>query len=239
MIPLGDSPGKRRRFPFVMLLILAASIAMFVFQLSLGERGLQQFFYSAGVVPVEFTQGREVGPPPPFGVTWATLLTSMFMHGGFLHIGSNMLYLFVFGDNVEDQFGHIPFLVFYLVTGFAASAAHILLNAGSAIPSVGASGAIAGVLGAYIMMFPRSSIRTLLFIGPFITVTRVNAIFLIGFWFVTQLFSGLASLGANSEQTSGVAFWAHIGGFVAGFLLTPFLRARRRTDESLTVDYQR
>lgn len=232
VIPLGDSPGVRLRFPWVMLAILLANVGVFVYELGLGERGLQQLFLSAGVIPTEYTTGRNVGPPPPYGVTWTTLFTSMFMHGGFLHIGSNMLYLFVFGDNVEDRFGHLGFLAFYLLSGLAASAAHIALNPGSGVPSVGASGAIAGVLAAYLVMFPSASIRTLLFIGPFFTVTRISALFLIGFWFVTQFLSGIASLGVATEQTGGVAVWAHVGGFVAGLLLTPFFRGRGRASPS-------
>lgn len=234
MIPLGDSPGLRLRFPWVMLAILLANVGVFVYELGLGDRGLQQLFLSAGVIPLEYTTGQNVGAPPPYGITWTTLFTSMFMHGGFLHIGSNMLYLFVFGDNVEDRFGHLPFLVFYLLSGLAASAAHIALNPGSGVPSVGASGAIAGVLAAYLVMFPSASIRTLLFIGPFFTVTRISALFLIGFWFVTQFLTGVASLGATSEQTSGVAVWAHVGGFVAGLLLTPFFRGRERARKAFS-----
>ena len=228
MIPIGDAPGYRRRFPVVMLAILGVNVLVFVYEMSLGDRALQQLFFSAGVVPVEYTRGREVGLPPPYHITWLTLLTSMFLHGGFLHIASNMLYLFVFGDNVEDAFGHGIFLLFYLVCGVVASATHIVLNASSAIPSIGASGAIAGVLAAYLVMFPQASIRTLFFLGPFFTVTRISAVFLIGFWFVTQLLASFASLGAATEQTSGVAVWAHVGGFVAGLVLTPFMRPPRQ-----------
>jgi membrane associated rhomboid family serine protease len=209
-----------------MVAIVLANIAMFLYELSLGERALDQFFFSAGVIPSEYVTGRNIGPPPPGGVIYLTLLSSMFMHGGFLHIASNMLYLWVFGDNVEDRFGHLGFLIFYLVAGVIASLTHIFMNMGSQIPSVGASGAIAGVLGAYLVMFPGASIRTLLFLGPFIMLPRISAIFLIGFWFVSQAFAGLASLGATSEQTSGVAVWAHIGGFIAGVVLVPIFRRR-------------
>jgi membrane associated rhomboid family serine protease len=150
----------------------------------------------------------------------------MFIHGGFLHIGSNMLYLWVFGDNVEDRFGHLGFLVFYLLSGVLAGITHVVVNAASDIPSVGASGAVAGVLGAYLLMFPQAQVRTLLLLGPFILFPRISAVILIGFWFATQLLSGLASLEMTSEQTSGVAFWAHIGGFVAGFALALAFRPR-------------
>src|SRR5215203_6332623 len=213
-----------------MFAILVVNIAVFIYELSLGDRGLEQFFYSAGVIPSEYLTGRDLRAPAPGGVIYVTLFTSMFMHGGFLHIASNMLFLWVFGDNVEDKFGHIGFLIFYLVCGVIASLTHIFMNTGSNVPSVGASGAIAGVLGAYLVMFPGATIRTLVFLGPFILLPRISAIFMIGFWFLTQAFSGLASLGATTEQTSGVAVWAHIGGFVAGFLLALVLRPRRPSE---------
>jgi membrane associated rhomboid family serine protease len=154
----------------------------------------------------------------------------MFVHGGFLHIASNMLYLWVFGDNIEDALGHGMFLAFYLASGIAAGLTHVFVNAGSDIPSVGASGAVAGVLGAYLLMFPSAQVRTILFLGPFITVTRVSALLLIGFWFVTQLISGIAALDVEAQQTVGVAFWAHIGGFVAGLVLAAVLRPRRHLE---------
>jgi rhomboid family protein len=225
VIPLSDDP-PRRSTPLVMIAIVLANIAVFLYELSLGDRGLEQFFFSAGVIPAEYLTGRNIGPPPPGGIIYLTLFTSMFMHGGFLHIASNMLYFWVFGDNVEDRFGHLGFLIFYLVSGVIASLTHIFMNMGSQIPSVGASGAIAGVLGAYLVMFPGASIRTLVFLGPFIMLPRISAIFLIGFWFLSQAFAGLASLGATSEQTSGVAVWAHIGGFLAGIVLVPVFRRR-------------
>ncbi len=215
-----------------MLAIFIANILVFVYEATVASEGpqaIQGLFLSAGVVPVEFTHGTEVGPLPPLGIRWAALFTSMFLHGGLLHIASNMLYLFIFGDNVEDRFGHLGFLLFYLVSGIAAGLTHILLNSNSSVPSVGASGAIAGVLAAYLLLFPHASIRTLLFIGPFFTVTRISAIFLIGFWFVTQFFAGIASLGADTEQTSGVAVWAHVGGFAAGLVLTLVFRPREPT----------
>jgi membrane associated rhomboid family serine protease len=227
MIPLRDDPGPRRLFPWVMLALVAANVAVFIYELGVGgPQELQRLFASAGVVPVEYTQGRPVGPPPPFGITWTTLVTSMFLHGGFLHIGSNMLYLVIFGDNVEDRMGHARFLVLYLLCGIVAGLTHIALNPGSAIPSVGASGAIAGVLAAYLRLFPRASVRTLLIIGPFITFTRLSALILIGFWFVTQFLAGILSLGARTEETGGVAVWAHIGGFVAGLVLCQLMRRR-------------
>src|SRR5919199_3047132 len=187
MIPIKDYPGARRSFPWIMLAILVVNVLVFVFELGVGDpNSLDQLFLSAGVVPVEFTRGVQVGPPPPFDLPWITLFTSMFLHGGLLHIGSNMLYLFVFGDNVEDRLGHLRFLVFYFLSGIAAGLTHIYFNADSSIPSVGASGAIAGVLAAYLRLFPAAEVRTLLFIGPFITMPRISAAFLIVFWFITQ-----------------------------------------------------
>jgi membrane associated rhomboid family serine protease len=229
VIPVRDDPGEERRtFPWVMLVILVVNILAFLFELAMSDSTLNQFFLSAGVVPVEFTQGRDVPPPPPFGITWITLITSMFLHGGFLHIASNMLYLFIFGDNVEDRFGHFRFLVFYFVCGIVAGLTHIFVNGSSDIPSIGASGAIAGVLAAYLRLFPHAKVRTLLLIGPFILVPRIAAAFLIVFWFASQALAGVMSLGVQTEQTSGVAVWAHIGGFLCGLLLTELLRPRRR-----------
>ena len=228
MIPISDDPGPRRVTPVVTFTLVAINVAVFVYQLSLGN-GVEALVRSAGVVPLEYARGVDVSPAAPLGVYYTTLLTSMFLHGGFLHIGSNMLYLWIFGDNVEDRLGHLRFLIFYLLCGFGATAAHLFFNWGSPIPSIGASGAIAGVLGGYLVLFPSASIRTLLFLGPFITMTRVPAIILIGFWFITQLFSGVASIADGAEQTSGIAFWAHVGGFVVGLPLVLLLRQRGRT----------
>ncbi len=231
MIPVRDDPGEpRRSFPWVMLTILLVNLVAFVFELGVGDTGsLDNLFLSAGVVPVEFTRGQVVGPPPPLGVPWTTLITSMFLHGGFLHIASNMLYLFIFGDNVEDRLGHLRFLVFYFLCGIAAGLTHIAVNASSDVPSIGASGAIAGVLAAYLRLFPHARVRTLIFVGPIVLVPRIAAAFLIIFWFATQFFTGITSLGATTDQTSGgVAVWAHIGGFIAGLILVQIMRPRAR-----------
>ena len=230
MIPVRDDPGEpRRSFPWVMLGILLLNILVFIFELGFsGSGSLDTLFLEAGVVPVEFTRGVLVGPPPPLGMPWTTLFTSMFLHGGLLHIASNMLYLFIFGDNVEDRLGHFRFLIFYLLCGVIAGITHIVVNSGSPVPSVGASGAIAGVLAGYLRLFPHAQVRTLIFLGPIVLVPRIAAAFLIIFWFVTQFLSGVASLGATAEQTtSGVAVWAHIGGFIAGLVLVQLMRPRR------------
>jgi membrane associated rhomboid family serine protease len=231
MIPVRDDPGERRRsFPWVMLSILILNVLAFIFELGVGTSSLDNLFLAAGVVPVEFTRGVQIGPPPPLGITYTTLITSMFLHGGLLHIGSNMLYLFIFGDNVEDRLGHFRFLVFYLLCGIVAGITHIVVNANSDVPSIGASGAIAGVLAAYLRLFPHAQVRTLIFIGPLVLVPRIAAAFLIIFWFATQFLSGIMSLGATNE-TSGVAVWAHIGGFIAGLILLEVFRSRERRPE--------
>jgi len=225
MIPIGDDPGPRRSFPIVTLTLIAVNIAVFVYELTVPNT--DRLFQSAGVIPLEFATGRDIPPAAPYDVYYTTLITSMFLHGGFLHIGSNMLFLWIFGDNVEDRLGHVRYLLFYFLCGLAASAAHIYFNWGSPIPSVGASGAIAGVLGGYFLLFPKATVRTLLFLGPFVTITRIPAIIMIGFWFVTQLLAGVAAFG-QTEQTAGVAFWAHIGGFIVGLPLVLLLRQPER-----------
>jgi membrane associated rhomboid family serine protease len=229
MIPIKDYPGERRTFPWVMLTILVLNVIAFVFELGVADSSsLDNLFLAAGIVPVEFTRGVQVGPSPPLGMPWTTLFTSMFLHGGLLHIGSNMLYLFIFGDNVEDRLGHLRFLIFYFLCGLAAGITHIVANAGSSLPSIGASGAIAGVLAGYLVLFPHAQVRTLLFLGPFILVPRIAAAFLIIFWFITQFISSITSLGAPTESSGGVAVWAHVGGFVAGLILIQFIRPRVR-----------
>ena len=226
MIPLGDDP-RRHSFPWVTILLIVVNVLVFVSELGMSERELEIFVQSVGTVPVEIVSGRDIPPPSPVpGVVWVTLVTAMFVHGGFLHIASNMLYLWVFGDNVEDALGHTTYILFYVVAGILAGLAHVFVNVGSDIPSVGASGAIAGVLGAYLLMFPHAQVRTLIFLGPFITWPRISAVLLIGFWFLTQLVQGLASLNVTTHQTTGVAIWAHIGGFVAGVVLALILRRR-------------
>ena len=223
VIPIGDDP-RRRRFPFVMLLLLLANTLVFLYELSMGN-AVDVWVQSVGLIPVEVLSGRDVPPPAP-GPVGVTLFTSMFVHGGFIHFGSNMLYLWVFGDNVEDVLGHRRFLLFYFICGVTANLTHVFMNPGSVVPSVGASGAIAGVLGGYLVLFPRAQVRMLLFLGVFVTVTRISALLVIGFWFVSQLLSGLASLEVETYQASGVAVWAHIGGFIAGLVITILLRPR-------------
>jgi membrane associated rhomboid family serine protease len=212
MFPVGDDNVKGAGPSFVNWVLIAINVLVFIFQATMDPSSMQEFVNRYGVIPVEILQGNNL----------ISLLTSMFLHGGWMHLIGNMLFLWVFGDNIEHSLGHIGYLLFYLAGGLAATAAHILLNTGSTIPSVGASGAISAVLGAYIVMFPQSRVK-MLFLGRGFGVTRVSALVFLGIWFATQLFSGVASIGAETAQTGGVAFWAHIGGFVfgliAGFLL--------------------
>lgn len=234
MFPISDI-NRSRTFPIVNVLLILINILVYIHEvrlsgsLNLGDtsRQLANFFYSYSVIPAEFTRGVDVGAPTIQPV-FLTLFTAMFMHGGLLHIAGNMLYLWIFGDNVEDNMGHLKYLMFYLVCGVAAGAAHILFNASSRTPSLGASGAIAGVLAAYLVLFPHARVRTLIFFFGFITFTRVSAVLLIGLWFVLQLFQGLADLGNPTAEGGGVAVWAHVGGFAAGFLLVFLFRGPRR-----------
>jgi len=233
MIPIQDSPLEpRRTFPVVMLLLTAANIALFAYELSLGPN-IGCFVRAYGAMPAEITTGRGLVPGAPSPI-YLTLLTSMFIHGGILHVGGNMLFLWVFGDNVEDALGHLVFLGFYLFCGVIAGLAQVVANPFSSVPSIGASGAIAGVLAAYLVLFPDATVRTLLLVGPFITFTRISALFMIGVWIVLQLASALLEL-TPVTTGSGVAFWAHLGGFGAGFLVTlawrGLMRERRVNSE--------
>lgn len=216
MFPIGDDNVRGSGPAWVTYALIAINVLVFLLESTMDPNALQAFFNQWAVQPVEILAGQEL----------ITLLTSMFLHGGWMHLIGNMVFLWVFGDNIEHTLGSIPYLLFYLAGGLAASAAHILTNSTSDIPSLGASGAIAAVLGAYIVMFPRSQIRALLLLGFFARVTRVSALLFLGIWFVTQLFSGIASLGPATAQTSGVAFWAHIGGFVFGLAAGMLLRGR-------------
>lgn len=217
MIPIGDDNIPGAPFPIVNVLLIVLNTVVFLFEASLDPRALQVFINQWGVVPVQILAGSHL----------ITLFTAMFMHGGWLHLIGNMLFLWIFGDNVEDVMGHLGYLIFYLVGGLAAAAAHIFFNSTSDIPSLGASGAIAAVMGAYIVMFPHARVRTLIFFG-FLTVTRVSAVLFLGVWFLIQFFNSVASLGASTAQSSGVAFWAHVGGFIFGLIIGLVMRDRTR-----------
>lgn len=223
MIPLKDTIPSRS-YPIVTLTLIVVNVLVFLFELSLGE-SLSEFFDIFGVVPATYFELRESGAP--FLLIYYPFFTSMFLHGGWMHLIGNMIYLWVFGDNVEDRMGHFRYLLFYVLCGVAAGLAHVYTNPHSEIPAVGASGAISGVLGAYFVLFPHSRVITLIPIFFFFDLVEISAFVFLGLWFLIQFFSGVASLGAATYATSGgVAWWAHIGGFVAGFLLS-FVFARR------------
>ena len=209
MLPIGDDDTGRRTVPLVTYVLIALNILFFFVEQSGGDAFIGKWAF----VPRRFVAN------PVGGVL--TLLTSMFMHAGWLHLGGNMLYVWIFGDNVEDRFGHINFTIFYLLCGLAATFAQLAFSLGSNIPNLGASGAIAGVLGAYILLFPQGRVKVLQ--GQ--QVIQVPALIVIGMWIVLQLFSGIGSI-AGAAQTGGVAYMAHIGGFLAGFVLTFLFRSR-------------
>ena len=210
MFPIGDDNSGRRTVPLVTYALIALNVLFFFIELSGGDAFIKRWAF----VPSRFLAN-------PFG-NFLTLFTSMFMHAGWLHLGGNMLYLWIFGDNVEDRFGHIKFTIFYLLCGIAATFAQLAFGPGSNVPNLGASGAIAGVLGAYILLFPKGKVRVLQ--GQ--QVIQVPALIVIGIWIVLQFFSGIGSI-ANTAQTGGVAYMAHIGGFLVGFVLTFLFRGSR------------
>jgi membrane associated rhomboid family serine protease len=224
MFPIGDEDNGSGRGPAIVTIsLIVLNVLAFLLELGQGSEGaLQSFITAWGVVPREYSVGQDLPPliPLPF---WATLITSMFLHGGWMHLGGNMLYLWIFGDNIERAIGSARFLVFYMVCGIVAGLAHIAFAGGSTIPSVGASGAISGVLGGYLLMFPNNRVRVLTRGG----VASVPAIVVLGFWIVIQLISQVGSIAQTSEG-GGVAYMAHIGGFVAGLVLVKLFAAGRR-----------
>jgi membrane associated rhomboid family serine protease len=225
VFPINDN-NPTRITPFVTYALIAINILVFINELSLTQPQLEQFFQLYAVVPKELTanlNGIPVNQPVPEPLT---LITSQFLHGGFAHLFGNMLFLWIFGNNIEDQLGHVKYLIFYLACGILAALSQWFFSTQSGIPALGASGAIAGVLGAYILRFPRARVRTLLFLGPFITFPDIPAIFFLGIWFLQQALYGVASLNVESTigmENGGVAYWAHIGGFVFGAILGPLL----------------
>jgi membrane associated rhomboid family serine protease len=227
MIPLSDD-APRFSTPFVTYFIIALNTVTFLFELSVGaqgQRALNSLIYHFGVVPVHFERALVAGSAPSLVGLFLPILTAMFLHGSWLHVIGNMWFLWIFGDNIEDYLGHFTYLLFYLVSGFAAAVAHIVLNAGSSVPSVGASGAIAGVMGAYFVLYPRA--RVLMWFPP-IFFFHLPAWLVLGYWFFVQFMSGTATSIAETSQSGGIAFWAHVGGFVAGVVLIKVLPERPR-----------
>jgi len=201
MIPLRDE-NPSRSIPFVNVALILANMTVFVYQNFLISGGAEPLFFRLGCIPYEFTHFVDINPPALVPVP-LTILTAMFMHGGWIHLLSNMLFLWIFGDNVEDTLGHIKYLSFYILCGLIASAFHILTNLNSQIPSIGASGAIAGVMGAYMFLFPKARIRTLLILGIFLQIVRIPAIIILGYWILIQVLSGFAEFGPKTG--SGIA----------------------------------
>lgn len=215
MIPLRDVIPSRT-FPLFTIAFIVFNSVAFLFEISLPERALEAFLNAYGVVPARFS--------------WLTVLTSMFLHGGWLHFLGNMLYLWIFGDNVEDRLGHRRFVLFYLFCGTAAALAHVFMNPNSVIPTIGASGAIAGVMGAYFILYPHSRVLALIPLFIFWEIIEVPAILFLGIWFLMQFFSGVGSIATDAGvQTGGVAFWAHVAGFLAGVASVFALRKPTRS----------
>jgi membrane associated rhomboid family serine protease len=221
LIPLKDDNPTRIQ-PVVSWVILAACVMVFLWQFSLGPQAGRDAVYALGMVPAVLIGQAELPSDVALVPPVATLVTSMFLHGGWMHIIGNMLYLWVFGDNVEDAMGHWRFIAFYLICGIAAALAQLALDPSSEVPMIGASGAIAGLLGAYLILHPKAHVLVLIPLGIFTQLVRIPAMIVLGLWFALQLFNQ-----ATSGGGAGVAFMAHIGGFVAGMLLIPVFKYRR------------
>jgi membrane associated rhomboid family serine protease len=214
MFPIGDDNHGARGIPLVTVGLIAVNVLVYLYQLTLSLPGLQSFIITFGTIPAEIERGTDLH----------TLFTAMFVHGGFAHIAGNMLFLWIFGDNIEQRFGPVLFLAFYLGTGLAASGVHILTDPASQVPTVGASGAISGVMGAYILLYPLNRVRTFIW---YLGIVHIPAFIYLGIWFLTQFISGVAALNVPTAQSAGVAFWAHIGGFAAGAVVALLLKPLR------------
>jgi membrane associated rhomboid family serine protease len=228
VIPLRDDVAARR-LPLVNLALIALNVVAFLAELEMGE-GVARFMHRAAVVPALYTgTDRALGPVDALVTSFdpdlgRRVLLSMFLHGGWAHLLGNMLYLWIFGDNVEDRLGHLRYLIFYLACGWTASYAHIWSQPASSVPAIGASGAIAGVLGAYMTLYPRARVVALVPLGFVAPLLQVRAVVFLGFWFVQQFLLGAFGLAAAGREGAGVAWWAHIGGFAAGFVLVRLIR---------------
>ena len=217
-IPLKDL-NPRRTFPIVNTALILANVAVFLYQYSLPPHAFKIFMTANATIPARFPAW--LAGHAPFQTAFLPLLTSMFLHSGIMHIAGNMLFLWIFGDNVEDFYGHFTYLFFYLLCGIGSGLLHVLFNLTSAVPALGASGAISGVMGAYLILYPRSQILTLVFIF----LVPVPAVIILGIWFVLQFLSAFGSLG--TVTSGGVAWWAHVGGFLMGMLITMMARGKR------------
>jgi membrane associated rhomboid family serine protease len=232
MFPIRDDQ-PRFSTPFVNYFIIALNVVAFLFEQSIeyqDPRGYGALMFQFGVVPRHITHALAGTGHVSLAGAFLPILTSMFLHAGWLHIIGNMWFLWIFGDNIEDQLGHFQYLVFYLLCGFAAAFAHIVLNAGSNLPTVGASGAISGVMGAYLLLYPRAKVLTLVVLIVFFTFWWLPAWVFLLYWFVLQILSGAQTVVQAGQETGGIAVWAHVGGFVAGLILIKVFpqRARRQ-----------
>jgi membrane associated rhomboid family serine protease len=223
MFPLRDD-NPTTIAPVVTWALIAVNVAVFLYQVSLAADAAQVFVFQFGAIPSVVLGAKKL--PDKFAAIppAASVFTSMFLHGGWMHLVGNMWFLWIFGNNIEEAMGHVRYLAFYLICGIVASVAHIFTNPGSAIPSIGASGAIAGALGAYIMLYPRARVWTLIFLGFFVRLMYIPAGVILGFWILIQCING--SLMTGRQDMGGVAFWAHVGGFVAGVLLVGVFKKR-------------
>ena len=221
MIPLHDDNPTELR-PVVTVALIAACVLVFLWQVSLGEAGYRRAVYALGFIPAVFFGERVLPPEAVLLPPELTIVSSMFLHGGLWHLAGNMLYLWIFGNNVEDAMGHGRFVAFYLLSGLAAALSQGLVKPDSTIPMIGASGAVSGVLGAYLLLYPHARVLVLIPLGFFSQLVRVPAVLVLGLWFVIQI---LSSLAADPER-GGVAWFAHIGGFVAGMAMIPFFKRR-------------
>ncbi len=222
MIPLHDDNPTRIR-PLVTVALIVLCVLAFLWQISLGDVDQRRLVAGLGLIPVVLLGQAELPPMLELVPAELTVVTSMFLHGGWMHLIGNMLYLWIFGNNIEDAMGHWRFVLFYLLCGAAAALAQVLQDPASATPMIGASGAIAGVLGAYLLLYPRARVLVLVFLGFFVTTLRLPALLVLGFWFVLQFLNAVVA----GEAGGGVAWWAHIGGFVAGLGLILLFRDRR------------
>lgn len=226
MIPIPINDHIRRRVLWISVgLLIVANVLVFLFELSLG-RNLDRMVFAFGIVPARYSP-RGLAHFGAAGLA-APIFASMFLHGGWLHLIGNMLFLFVFGRSIEDRYGHLQFLFLYFFSGVAAAITHIFLNAGSPVPTIGASGAIAGILGAYAVCFPRARISTLIFLIFFFWRVEIPALFLLGYWFLIQFVTGYQMMAIQTATGGGVAWWAHVGGFVTGIFLAIILPPLRR-----------
>jgi membrane associated rhomboid family serine protease len=227
MIPIRDD-NPIRITPYFTIALIVINCLVFIYEFAQGTQGFREFTFKYGLIPAELMQGRDLTPPEYSYLAsspYLNLFTSMFMHGGIIHLAGNMLYLWIFGNNIEDVLGHFKFVIFYLLSGLVAALAFALVNPNSTVPLVGASGAIAGILGAYMVRFPHARVHTLIWFFIFIRVVALPAVFLLGFWFLLQIIS------SSSTVSGGVAWFAHIGGFIFGaavFLIFGLRYKRRR-----------